>query len=170
MDHLFPGSFNRSHFGAESAWVSRPHPDSLTWWECTCWEMMTWPFLLWWVCPQSSSHPFPGSLPWKMCWDPGINGVNLALWPPASGGPDWPGSCGAPTSWKHSMSCLLRRSDTGESDSGNLVNSWESQGDSWVEGMWMKRDGSESSKMAMMKPWLAVGTTFWKYNSAFNEG
>ena len=106
MDALFLGSFQRILFEAESGWVSRPHPDSSwTWLECTWSGKMPWSVLLWSFCPRSSSHP--------SSWMPSMGNISRPWRPwckpgpllPASGGPHWPASCGAPTSSAGSTWC-----------------------------------------------------------------
>ena len=57
MDALFLGGFHGTPFLVESGRMSGTHPDSWIWQESTCWGMTLWPFLLWRICPGSSSHP-----------------------------------------------------------------------------------------------------------------
>ena len=130
MDPLLPGSFNGSHFGAESGWVSRPHPDLLTWWEGTCWGPVTWTFLLWRVCPWSSSHHSSWKPSTEDMLRPESHNANLALCLSVSRGPDWSASCGAPTSSAGSTWCSACPEGSIQVSLilGNLVKSWVSQG------------------------------------------
>lgn len=78
MDPLLPGSFNGSHFGAESGWVSDPTQ--------TCWPGGKAPAEGQWqaFCSGESAHglfptTLPGSLPQEDMLRPESHSANLAL-------------------------------------------------------------------------------------------